>query len=138
MWHRREDADNPAWPGLVDIFVFTLAFLLIIWFANNLPQKVENLEKESRDLHERITLLAREKQQLQALDQSLRDKLARVDQTNLSLSDQVKLMEDTVRNLDSQKATLQEANVGLGAELQRLSAENASWRISGGMIGRSC
>jgi flagellar motor protein MotB len=131
MWHRREDADNPAWPGLVDIFAFTLAFLLIIWFANNLPQKVENLEKESRDLSARIILLAGEKQQLQDLNQSLRDKLALVDQTNLNLSDKVKLLEESVRNLDSQKALLQEVNVGLGAEIQRLSAENASLRDIG-------
>jgi flagellar motor protein MotB len=132
MWqHRREDADNPAWPGLVDIFIFTLALLLIIWFANNFPQKVENLEKESRNLHENVALLAREKQQLQDQDQSLKDRLTRVDQANTMLNDKIKVMEGAVQNLDVQRARLQENNVGLGAELQRLNAENAFLRDIG-------
>jgi flagellar motor protein MotB len=131
MWRRYEDADNPAWPGLVDIFAFTLAFLLIIWFAHNLPQKVENLEKETQDLSARINLLAGEKQQLQDLNLSLRERLARLDQTNLDLSGKVQLLEDRLQNLDSQKTLLQEANVGLQAEVQRLHAQNASLRDIG-------
>ncbi len=131
MWRRHEDTDNPAWPGLVDIFAFTLVFLLIIWFANNLPQKVENLEKETQDLSARINLLAGEKQQLEGLNQSLREKLARVDEANLNLSGKVKLLEENLQNLDSQKALLQEANVGLSAEIQRLNQENASLKDIG-------
>ena len=38
-WRRREDAENPAWPGTVDVFGFTLAFLLLLWFAANWPEK---------------------------------------------------------------------------------------------------
>jgi flagellar motor protein MotB len=131
MWRRREDADNPAWPGLVDIFAFTLAFLLIIWFANNFPQKVENLEKEARDLTARINLLAGEKQSLQDLTQSLRDRLARLDQTNLDLSGKVKVLEDSLRDLDAQKTSLQTANLGLSSQIERLSEENAALRDIG-------
>jgi flagellar motor protein MotB len=131
MWRRREDADNPAWPGLVDIFAFTLAFLLIIWFANNFPQKVENLEKEAQDLSARINLLAGEKQNLQDLSQSLSDRLARLDQTNLDLSGKVKVLEDSLRDLDAQKASLQTANLGLSSQIERLSEENASLRDIG-------
>ena len=131
MWRRHEDTDNPAWPGLVDIFAFTLAFLLIIWFAHNLPQKVENLKKETLDLSARINLLTGEKQQLQDLNQSLTDKLALLDQNNQNLNDKVKTLEESLRNLDSQKVLLQEANVGLKAEVQSLTEETASLKDIG-------
>lgn len=131
MWRRREDAENPAWPGLVDIFAFTLAFLLIIWFVNNLPQKVDNLEKETQNLSTKISSLAGEKQQLQNLNQSLRDKVARLDQNNQNLSSQVLLLEEGMRNLDSQKKVLQEANVDLNAAVQHLNKENASLKDIG-------
>ncbi|MDI6855054.1 MAG: OmpA family protein [Deltaproteobacteria bacterium] len=131
MWRRRDDADNPAWPGLVDIFAFTLAFLLIIWFANNFPQKVENLEKEARDLSARLNLLAGEKQNLQDLTQSLREQLAQLTQTNLDLSGKVKILEDNLRDLDAQRASLQSANFGLSSQVERLSQENATLRDVG-------
>lgn len=131
MFRRHEDSDNPAWPGLVDIFAFTLAFLLIIWFAHNLPQKVENLQKETKDLSARITSLTGEKQQLRELNQSLQNRLALAEQNNRNLSDQVRGLENSLRDLDSQRVVLQEASVGLNAEIQRLSAENLALRDLG-------
>lgn len=131
MFRRHEDSDNPAWPGLVDIFAFTLAFLLIIWFAHNLPQKVENLQKETKDLSARITSLTGEKQQLRELNQSLQSRLALAEQNNRNLSDQVRGLENSLRDLDSQRVVLQEASVGLNAEIQRLSAENLALRDLG-------
>lgn len=131
MFRRHEDTDNPAWPGLVDIFAFTLAFLLIIWFANNLPQKVENLEKETQTLSARITSLTGEKQQLRSLNQSLQNRLALMEQSNQNLSDQVKGLESSLRDLDSQRAVLKEANLGLNAAVQRLQDANASLRDLG-------
>lgn len=131
MFRRQEDSDNPAWPGLVDIFAFTLAFLLIIWFAHNLPQKVENLQKETKDLSARITSLTGEKQQLRELNQSLQNRLALAEQNNRNLSDQVRGLENSLRDLDSQRVVLQEASVGLNAEIQRLSAENLALRDLG-------
>jgi len=131
MWRRREDAENPAWPGLVDIFAFTLAFLLIVWFVNNLPQKVKDLKKESQNLSTQISSLAGEKQQLQNLNQSLRDKVARLDQNNQNLNNQVQILEEGMRNLDSQKKTLQAANVDLNTAVQRLNKENTSLKDIG-------
>jgi len=131
MFRRHEDTDNPAWPGLVDIFAFTLAFLLIIWFAHNLPQKVENLEKETKDLSARISSLSGEKQQLRDLNQSLQDRLALMAQNNQNLTDKVTGLENSLRDLDSQRTVLQQANVGLNAAVQRLSDENTSLRDIG-------
>lgn len=138
MFRRHEDTDNPAWPGLVDIFAFTLAFLLIIWFANNLPQKVENLEKETQNLSARITSLTGEKQQLRDLNQRLRNRLALADQKSQELSGQVKGLENTLQglenslqDLDSQRAALKQANLGLNTEVQRLAEANASLRDLG-------
>ncbi|MFW6123109.1 MAG: hypothetical protein ACOC6L_02600 [Thermodesulfobacteriota bacterium] len=131
MFRRHEDTDNPAWPGLVDIFAFTLAFLLIIWFANNLPQKVENLEKETQNLSARITSLSGEKQELSNLNLTLRHRLALAEQQNQNLADQVRGLENSLRDLDSQRAALKQTTVGLSAEVQRLNAENVSLRDIG-------
>ncbi len=158
-WWRHEEAENPAWPGLVDIFAFTLAVLMILWFAGNLPEKVESLEAETRDLGARISLLTGEKQQLQELNQDLRDQITRLAQTNRTLGDRVDLLEQTnrtlsdqvsrldqtnraltdqlsqwearTRDLDAEKTRLQEANVGLSAELQTLSDKHAALRDIG-------
>ena len=72
---RRDDGDNPAWPGLVDIFGFTLAFLLLLWFAANWPEKVENLERKAQDLRARIASMTADNKQLQGINQSLAEKL---------------------------------------------------------------
>ena len=131
MFRRHEDTDNPAWPGLVDIFAFTLAFLLIIWFDNNLPQKVENLEKETQNLSARITSLSGEKQELSNLNLSLRHQLALAEQQSQNLADQVRGLENSLQDLDSQRAALKQTTVGLSAEIQRLNSENVSLRDIG-------
>jgi flagellar motor protein MotB len=138
MFRRHEDTDNPAWPGLVDIFAFTLAFLLIIWFANNLPQKVENLEKETQDLSARITSLTGEKAQLRNLNQRLQNRLALANQSNQDLSAQIQGLEsslqglgNSLKDLDSQRTALKQANLGLNSEVQRLQDANAFLRDIG-------
>ena len=45
-WWRREEEDNPAWPGLVDIFAFTLVFVMLLWFGTDWREEKKNLEEE--------------------------------------------------------------------------------------------
>ncbi|MBU4447250.1 MAG: hypothetical protein KKD99_01595, partial [Proteobacteria bacterium] len=50
-WRRREDGgENPAWPGLVDIFAFTMVFIMLLWLGTDWPQKVRDLETENQTL----------------------------------------------------------------------------------------
>jgi flagellar motor protein MotB len=124
-WWRREEAENPAWPGMVDIFAFSLAILLILWLAGNWPQKVEHLEKQTQALSARLSSLDSEKQHLRDMNRSLRDQMSLLAQSNRGLEEKIALMEKSALTLDAQRASLQEANIGLSAEIQRLSEAQA-------------
>jgi len=88
-------------------------------------------QKETKDLSARISSLSGEKQQLRDLNQSLQDRLALMAQNNQNLTDKVMGLENSLRDLDSQRTVLQQANVGLNTEVQRLSDENTSLRDIG-------
>jgi flagellar motor protein MotB len=130
-WRRREDAENPAWPGLVDIFGFTLAFLLLLWFAANWPQKVENLERQSKDLGIRVASMNAENQRLQAMNQSLAAKLRRQGLANQDLAVKINQLEETNKNLDAQTRLLQASNLDLNGKVQQLDEEKAALREIG-------
>ncbi len=130
-WRRREDAENPAWPGLVDVFGFTLAFLLLLWFAANWPEKVKDLEQQTQDLGARIASGNAEKRQLQILVRSLEEKLRLQDQSNQDLAAQVQQLTDNNKNLDAQLALLQGNNLELNGQVQRLSDEKAALKDIG-------
>ncbi|MCL4502007.1 MAG: hypothetical protein M1438_09140, partial [Deltaproteobacteria bacterium] len=128
---RREDAENPAWPGLVDVFGFTLAFLLLLWFAANWPEKVKDLEQKNQDLDARIASINAEKRQLQGLNRSLEEKLLLQGQSNLSLTDQLQQLTENNKNLDAQLKLLQTNNLDLNGKVQQLTNEKAALREIG-------
>jgi flagellar motor protein MotB len=128
---RREDAENPAWPGLVDIFGFTLAFLLLLWFAANWPEKVENLERQTQDLGARITSMNAENEQLTKVNQSLAEKLHLQDMNNQGLAEKVKQLEDNNKNLDAQTKLSQANNLDLNEKILRLNQERAALKDIG-------
>jgi flagellar motor protein MotB len=130
-WRRREDAENPAWPGLVDIFGFTLAFLLLLWFAANWPEKVENLERKTQDLGARIASMNAENKQLQEMNRSLEEKQRLQDLTNQSLTGQVQQLEENKKNLDAQISLLQANNLNLNGTIQQLTNEKAALKDIG-------
>lgn len=51
---RGEEGDNPAWPGLVDVFAFTLVFVMLLWFGTDLRQKIADLQKEKAALEQQM------------------------------------------------------------------------------------
>lgn len=57
QFRRRDEGENPAWPGLVDIFAFTLVFVLLLGFAdiNLFREENERLKKEINGLKKEIT-----------------------------------------------------------------------------------
>jgi flagellar motor protein MotB len=125
-WRRREEAENPAWPGLVDIFGFTLAFLLLLWFAANWPEKVENLERQSQDQGLQIASLRIEKKRLQEVNRSLDEKLRQQGLTNQSLAEKVKQLEDNAKNFEVQTRLLQTNNADLSGKILQLNQEKAA------------
>jgi flagellar motor protein MotB len=125
-WHRREDAENPAWPGLVDIFGFTLAFLLLLWFAANWPQKVENLERKSKDLGVQIASVTAKNQRLQAMNQSLAEKLRLQGLTSQDLAVKISKLEEANKYLGAQTKLLQTSNLDLNGQVEQLSQEKAA------------
>jgi flagellar motor protein MotB len=130
-WHRREDAENPAWPGLVDIFGFTLAFLLLLWFAANWPEKVKNLEQQTQDLGARIASMDAENKQLQELKLSLEEKLRLQGLNSQRLTDQMQQLEENNKNLNAQLGLLQANNLDLNGKVQQLTDEKAALRDIG-------
>jgi flagellar motor protein MotB len=126
VWRRREDAENPAWPGLVDIFGFTLAFLLLLWFAANWPEKVKNLEQQTQDQGLRLANLQAEKRGLQDLNRGLEDKLHRQGLANQGLTAQIQQLEDSKKNLEAQFGLLQTTNLELTGKIQQLGHEKAA------------
>jgi flagellar motor protein MotB len=128
---RREDAENPAWPGLVDIFGFTLAFLLLLWFAANWPQKVEVLERKTQDLGAKIASRNAENRQLQEMNRRLEEKLRHQDLTNQTLTEEVRQMEESNKNLDAQIRLFQANNLVLTEKIQQLHNEKAALKDIG-------
>ncbi len=60
-WRRREEGENPAWPGLVDVFAFTLVFIMLLGFGSAsieevkaLREEVARLQKENARLREEL------------------------------------------------------------------------------------
>jgi len=43
---RGEEGDNPAWPGLVDVFAFTLVFVMLLWFGTDLREVIAKLQQD--------------------------------------------------------------------------------------------
>jgi flagellar motor protein MotB len=130
-WRRREDAENPAWPGLVDIFGFTLAFLLLLWFAANWPQKVENLERQAQDQGLRLASMQAENRQLQKMQRTLEEKLRLQGLANQGLTEQVQQLAANNKNLDAQSSLLQANNLDLQGKVQQLANENAALKDIG-------
>jgi flagellar motor protein MotB len=130
-WRRREDAENPAWPGLVDIFGFTLAFLLFLWFAANWPQKVENLERQTKGLGQRLETTEAANRRLQDLNQRLTEKLRLQGLTNQGLTEKMKGLEEANKNLGAQISLLQANNLDLNGKIQQLNDEKAALKEIG-------
>jgi flagellar motor protein MotB len=130
-WRRREDAENPAWPGLVDIFGFTLAFLLLLWFAANWPQKVENLERQTQDLGATIASMNAEKSRLQEINRSLAEQLRAQGLAKQDLNAQMQQLAENNQNLDAQLRSLQASSLDLNGKIQQLSTEKAALRDIG-------
>ena len=53
-WQRGEEGDNPAWPGLVDVFAFTLVFVMLLWFGTDLREKIAQLQKDKTALEQQM------------------------------------------------------------------------------------
>ncbi|MEM2890456.1 MAG: hypothetical protein QW358_03850 [Candidatus Hadarchaeum sp.] len=47
---KRGEEENPAWPGLVDVFAFTLVFVLLLGIAHQPDEKIKELEEENNVL----------------------------------------------------------------------------------------
>jgi len=47
---RRDQGRNPAWPGLVDVFVFTLVFVMLVGLGDDSGKTIEKLEQEKKQL----------------------------------------------------------------------------------------
>lgn len=60
-WRRRDEGENPAWPGLVDVFAFTLVFILLLGFGGG---DVEKLRKENEALKKENARLQKEIEEL--------------------------------------------------------------------------
>ena len=130
-WHRREDAENPAWPGLVDIFGFTLALLLLLWFAANWPLKVKNLELKRQNMERQMVAMTAANRQLKDKNQSLNEKLRLQGLTNQALNENKKQLEENNKILSDQINLLQANNLDLSGKVQQLDQEKAAFRDIG-------
>jgi flagellar motor protein MotB len=130
-WRRRDDFDNPAWPGMVDIFAFTLALFMIFWFAGNFPAKLENLEKKTQDLTARMRLLDSKNIHLTESNRNLSAKLEALTQNNQNLLAQVDSLQEKNRELDSQNKSLTSGTLALNAKIAHLDEENIQLRDVG-------
>ena len=130
-WHRRDDFDNPAWPGMVDIFAFSLALFMIFWFAGNFPAKLENLEKNNQDLSARLRMLDSKNIHLTTDNQALSAQLKSMNQNNQSLLDQINSLQQKNRDLDAQNNSLAAGTAALTAKITHLNEENIQLRDIG-------
>ncbi len=130
-WHRREDAENPAWPGLVDIFGFTLALLLLLWFAANWPLKVKNLELKRQDMERQLMSMTVANRQLNHMNRSLEEKLRLLGLNNQALAANMKQVTENNKILGYQMGLLQANNLDLSGQVQQLDQEKAALREIG-------
>jgi len=130
-WRRRDDFENPAWPGMVDIFAFTLALFMIFWFAGNFPAKLETLEKKTRDLTEKMKLLNSKNVHLDESNRSLSLKIESLSQTNQNLLAQIVSLQETNRHLDAENKSLAATSGALNARIAHLDEENTLLRDIG-------
>lgn len=130
-WRRRDDFENPAWPGMVDIFAFTLALFMIFWFAGDFPAKLETLEKKTRELAEKMRLLDSKNVHLNDSNRSLGLKLESLTRTNQNLSAQLDSLQDANRGLEAQNKLLTSGNTALNEQVARLDEENILLRDIG-------
>jgi flagellar motor protein MotB len=130
-WRRREDAENPAWPGLVDIFGFTLAFLLLLWFGANWPQQVENLEQKTKDLGQKIESKDTENKRLLEINQSLSEKFRLQVLANRDLALMVKQLEENKNKIEAQTRLLQEDSQRLSEKILQLNDEKEALKDIG-------
>ncbi len=72
-WRRRDEGENPAWPGLVDLFAFTLVFVLLLWFGSDLKGEKEKINEKIKKLEEDNSHLKVEKDQLEKEFGKLKD-----------------------------------------------------------------
>ncbi len=130
-WRRRDDFDNPAWPGMVDIFAFSLALFMIFWFAGNFPAKLENLEKKTQDLSARLKTLDSTNVLLSADNRSLSARLQSLTQDNQNLLNQINSLQEKNRELDAQNNSLAADTLSLTARVAHLDEENIQLRDIG-------
>ena len=130
-WRRRDDFDNPAWPGMVDIFAFSLALFMIFWFAGNFPAKLENLEKKTQDLSTRLKTLDSNNVILSADNRSLSARLQSLTQDNQNLLNQINALQEKNRELDAQNNSLAAGTLALTAQVAHLDEENIQLRDIG-------
>jgi len=130
-WHRRDDFDNPAWPGMVDIFAFSLALFMIFWFAGNFPAKLENLEKNNQDILARLKVLDAKNIHLTTDNRALSAQLQSLNQNNQNLLDQINSLQQKNRDLDAQNNSLAAGTVALTAKIAHLDEENILLRDIG-------
>ena len=130
-WHRRDDFDNPAWPGMVDIFAFSLALFMIFWFAGNFPAKLENLEKNNQDLFARLKMLDAKNIHLTTDNQALSAQLQSLNQNNQILLEQINSLQQKNRDLDAQNNSLAAGTVALTTKIAHLDEENILLRDIG-------
>jgi len=130
-WHRRDDFDNPAWPGMVDIFAFSLALFMIFWFAGNFPAKLENLEKNNQDILARLKVLDAKNIHLTTDNRALSAQLQSLNQNNQNLLDQINSLQQKNRDLDAQNNSLAAGTVALTTKIAHLDEENILLRDIG-------
>ena len=130
-WRRRDDFDNPAWPGMVDIFAFSLALFMIFWFAGNFPAKLENLEKKTQDLSTRLKMVDSNNIVLSADNRTLSAKLQSLTQDNQNLLKQINSLQEKNRELDAQNNSLAAGTLALTAKVAHLDEENIQLRDIG-------
>lgn len=130
-WHRRDDFDNPAWPGMVDIFAFSLALFMIFWFAGNFPAKLETLEKNNQDLSDRLKSKDSSNVRLTADNRSLSAQIQSLAQDNQNLLNQMNLVQNQNRELDAQNNSLAAGTLALTAKVAHLDEENIQLRDIG-------
>ena len=127
----RDDFDNPAWPGMVDIFAFSLALFMIFWFAGNFPAKLENLEKKTQDLAARLKILEGQNVHLLADKRSLNAQIQSLSQSRQDIQDQLAALQDKNRTLDAQNQSLTNGALALNAKIAQLDEENTQLRDIG-------
>lgn len=130
-WRRRDDFENPAWPGMVDIFAFTLALFMIFWFSGNFPARLENLEKKNQDLAAALRTLEARNLNLSQGNLSLQQKLETLTQSHQALQAQAADLEASRRSLEDEKKAWAAQATDLNARILRLGEENLQLRDIG-------